>query len=259
VVCSRIKDYEKLSNRLTFQSAIYLRSLTPEQVCHYLDNIQADLTGLRALIERDTALQELAKSPLMLSIMVLAYEGLTAEDLPNANVVEERRKQLFDDYIRRMFHRSTRFKGSANNKVPSQQQTLFLLGSLAQKLEKEARTEFLIEDIQVDWLLNQFQIIKEQIMNGLIYGLILGLIIGLFFGLFFDPKIGVISSGAACIQHISVRLILYLNDQTPWDYTRFLDYAVERMFLQRLGMRYRFISKSFQEYFAGNLTRRQEY
>ena len=259
VVCSRIRDYEILSNRLNFQSAVYLRPLTLEQVRHYLDSAGTELIGLRELLKRDTALQELSQSPLMLNIMTLAYQGVAIEDLPRIEVVAERRKRLFDDYVQKMFKRPNRSRGSANNKVPSQQQTLFLLGSLAQKLEKEARTEFLIEDIQVDWLLNQFQIIKEEIMNGLIYGLILGLIIGLFFGLFFDPKMGVICSGAACIQHISVRLILYLNDQIPWDYTRFLDYAVERMFLQRLGMRYQFISKSFQEYCAGNLTRRQEY
>ncbi|NES20465.1 MAG: TIR domain-containing protein [Symploca sp. SIO3E6] len=60
VVCSRIKDYSALSNRLNLESAIYLKSLTPEQVSHYLDSIDADLTGLRTLMEEDTALQELA-------------------------------------------------------------------------------------------------------------------------------------------------------------------------------------------------------
>lgn len=87
VVCSRIKDYSALSNRLNFQSAIYLKSLTQEQIVHYLDSIKADLTGLRALIEEDTALQELATSPLMLNIMVLAYEGVAIEDLPKTEVV----------------------------------------------------------------------------------------------------------------------------------------------------------------------------
>jgi hypothetical protein len=32
---SRIKDYEALSNRLNFQSAVYLRSLTSKQVFHF--------------------------------------------------------------------------------------------------------------------------------------------------------------------------------------------------------------------------------
>ncbi|NES19449.1 MAG: hypothetical protein F6K41_11085 [Symploca sp. SIO3E6] len=33
VVCSRIKDYEVLSNRLEFQSAIYLKPLALEATC----------------------------------------------------------------------------------------------------------------------------------------------------------------------------------------------------------------------------------
>jgi eukaryotic-like serine/threonine-protein kinase len=110
VVCSRIKDYEALSNRLNFQSAVFLRSLTLEQICCYLDSADADLTGLRALIERDMVLQELAQSPLMLNIMALTYQGVALDDLPKVEVVEERRNQLFDDYIEQMFHRPNRSK-----------------------------------------------------------------------------------------------------------------------------------------------------
>jgi hypothetical protein len=49
VVCSRIQDYSALSNRLNFQSAVYLRSLTPEQARHYLDSLKADLTGVESI------------------------------------------------------------------------------------------------------------------------------------------------------------------------------------------------------------------
>jgi hypothetical protein len=105
VVCSRIKDYEDLSKRLSFQSAIYLKSLTLEQIYHYLDNFGDELIGLRALMAEDTVLQELAQSPLMLSIMTLAYQGVAVEDLPKTEVVEERRQKLFNDYIDKMFKR----------------------------------------------------------------------------------------------------------------------------------------------------------
>ena len=111
VVCSRIKDYETLSQSLNFQSAIYLKSLTLEKICHYLDSIGSDFAGLRALIQKDKVLRELAQSPLMLNIMTLAYQGVAVEDLPITEVLEERRKQLFDDYIERMFHRLNRSKG----------------------------------------------------------------------------------------------------------------------------------------------------
>ncbi|NEQ87217.1 MAG: NACHT domain-containing protein, partial [Moorea sp. SIO2I5] len=91
VVCSRIKDYEALSNSLNFDKAVSIRLLTLEQVCHYLDSVGADLTGLRTLIAEDTVLQELAQSPLMLNIMTLVYQGVAVEDLPRTDVVVERR------------------------------------------------------------------------------------------------------------------------------------------------------------------------
>lgn len=47
--------------------------------------------------------------------------------------------------------------------------------------------------------------------------------------------------GAACIQHSILRFILWCRGVIPWHYARFLDYATERMFLQRVGGRYRFI------------------
>ncbi|MBW4421343.1 MAG: NACHT domain-containing protein [Myxacorys californica WJT36-NPBG1] len=56
--------------------------------------------------------------------------------------------------------------------------------------------------------------------------------------------------GQACAQHLSLRLVLFLNRAIPWNYARFLNYATERMFLQRIGGRYRFIHKLLQDHFA---------
>ncbi|WP_256874683.1 NACHT domain-containing NTPase [Nostoc sp. C057] len=69
------------------------------------------------------------------------------------------------------------------------------------------------------------------------------LIIGFIFGWFFG-------GGGACIQHFILRLILYRNGYIPWNYARFLDYCTERLFLQRVGGRYRFIHKLLQDHFA---------
>jgi hypothetical protein len=409
VVCSRIQDYWTLSNRLNFQSAIYLRSLTPEQVRHYLDSLNADLTGLRALIEEDTALQELAKSPLMLNIIVLAYEGVAVEDLPKTEVVQERRKQLFDAYIRRMFRRPTRLKVEQRY---SEAQSIRWLTWLAQRMVQQSQTVFSIEGMQPTWLQSKskkrlyrlgsfligwliygliFGVIPGRIYgpiyygliyglifgvipglicawgkaeiktvetlkwswkkakNGLIYGviiilmgglitwllmsynlsvwlfyyglsesqirglisglaswlisgffiglifpliggmegsaiatktepnqgiyrtarnagikgliigLILGLISGLFFGsisgVFFGSILGLIfgsifGGGKACIQHLTLRFILYRKGYIPWNYARFLDYAAERIFLQKVGGAYIFIHRLLLEHFA---------
>jgi hypothetical protein len=51
-------------------------------------------------------------------------------------------------------------------------------------------------------------------------------------------------------QHFTLRVILWSNGYIPWNYARFLNYATERMFLQRIGGRYRFMHKFLQEHFA---------
>jgi hypothetical protein len=411
VVCSRIQDYSALSKHLNFQSAIYLRSLTPKQTRYYLNSLKADLTGLKALIAGDVALQELAKSPLMLNIMVLAYEGVAVEDLPKIGVVEERRKQLFDAYIERMFRRPTRLKSEQGY---SEAQSIRWLTWLAQRMVQQSQTVFFIEGLQPTWLQTEGKIILYRLGNflitGLIFGLsvgligglsiglimawgkveiktvetlkwswkevknnlissvffglivglivgqrlsfrfvegsnglsnvlifwliigligglslalsfvlvsgmkgsaivtktipnqgiyrtarnagIIGLIIGLIFGLITQLSFGwifglsvgpifewlyemegvyglitwlsvglsfgllfglfamVLGGGKACIQHLILRLILYCNSYIPWNYARFLNYASDRIFLQKVGGGYIFIHRLLLEHFA---------
>ena len=114
-----------------------------------MDSIDADLTGLRTLIEGDTALQELARSPLMLNIMVIAYQGVAVADLPQTEVVEERRQQLLDAYIERMFRRPTRLKVEQRY---SEEQTKRWLTWLAQRLVEQSQTVFFLEGMQPTWL-----------------------------------------------------------------------------------------------------------
>lgn len=57
---------------------------------------------------------------------------------------------------------------------------------------------------------------------------------------------GFTQAGMAGIQHFTLRLILWCNGYIPWNYARFLDYATERKFLQRVGGRYQFIHKLLQ-------------
>ncbi len=61
---------------------------------------------------------------------------------------------------------------------------------------------------------------------------------------------GISSSGMPAIQHFSLRIVLCLNGYIPWNYARFLDYATNRLFLQRVGGGYRFIHRLLQEHFA---------
>jgi ABC-type uncharacterized transport system ATPase subunit len=78
---------------------------------------------------------------------------------------------------------------------------------------------------------------QDRSIIGSSFGLIVGLIVGLI-------------GGKACIQHFILRLILYTNGYIPWNYARFLDYAAERIFLQKVGGGYIFIHRLLLEHFA---------
>ena len=396
VVCSRIKDYERLSSRLCFQAAIYLQPLTLEQIRGYLSNIGSGLTAIHQALNTDESLQELARSPLMLSIMTLAYRGVDVQDLPHQNP-QQLRQNLFNAYIERMFAR--RF----SEQLYPQKQAQQWLVRLARQMVKESQTIFLIERMQPTWLETKRKrwsyalgvgllgglisgifasvnlTMTRGMNNGMIAGLILGLcggiivgvvfgcaianiepvemvkwssakakeallpgmrigiivaIVSLFaylcFGWFLDwnrywlegslygisglgsgvvfillrgltgggiqqhtipnqgiwqsaknmtffALIGVIAlsplaglvglpllfgvifglvfgmaspAGIACLQHLTLRIILYFDRSIPWNYARFLDYATQLIFMQKVGGGYIFIHRLLLEHFA---------
>jgi len=56
--------------------------------------------------------------------------------------------------------------------------------------------------------------------------------------------------GYDLFKYFMLRLILFKFKYMPWNITRFLDYCTERLILQRVGNRYRFIHRLVQEHFA---------
>ncbi|MGK7899224.1 MAG: NACHT domain-containing protein [Xenococcus sp. (in: cyanobacteria)] len=58
------------------------------------------------------------------------------------------------------------------------------------------------------------------------------------------------SGGLPAIQHFSLHVVIWFSGYIPWNYARFLDYATNRLFLQRVGGGYRFIHRLLQEHFA---------
>jgi len=181
VVCSRVQDYTALSNRLTFQGAVYLRSLAPEQVRDYLSQTSrlqasADLADLQALLERDTALQELARSPLMLNTMVMAYQGISLTEMPQMDR-EERRQHLFNSYIERMLKRR------GTDRHYSDRQVVNGLGWLAQQMSQFSQAVFTIEGLQPNWLPSSGQQRLYQIASRiLVWSLWGGIHVGLLAG-----------------------------------------------------------------------------
>jgi hypothetical protein len=63
--------------------------------------------------------------------------------------------------------------------------------------------------------------------------------------------IGVVCGGGYDLfKYFILRLIIFKFKYMPWNITRFLDYCTERLILQRVGNRYRFIHRLVQEHFA---------
>ena len=146
VVCSRISDYEALSARLRLRSSIYVHPLTPRQIDQYLGKAGEQVAALKTLLQKNSELQAFASSPLILSVMSLAYRNCALDELPKINAIEAWRQSLFDAYIERMFQRRGTTKKYAKEKA--KRWIIFL----ARKMADESQALFLIEKIQPSWL-----------------------------------------------------------------------------------------------------------
>lgn len=86
VVWSCDRHYRALGKQLNFEAAVQLRSLTFEQIFanlnqaseqHALDQQTSDdLAEPLTLLQGDPTLREMTSSPLMLNIMVMAYQPI---------------------------------------------------------------------------------------------------------------------------------------------------------------------------------------
>lgn len=175
VVTCRIKDYDALATRLNLAQAIVLQSLSLEQIDQYLGSMGQRLAGLRVALQTDMTLRELAESPLMLSMMTLAYYRMPENVALSLGDRQMGRTLLFDVYVERM----ARYRGGESLYEP--EQTVQWLGWLAQKMSQFNQTIFFLEGMQPNWLPREQQ---RQFANGLRYRLAgLFVLIGLLAGL----------------------------------------------------------------------------
>ena len=202
VVCSRLQEYELLarSNSLQLQAAICIRPLTSEQVDLYLQKAGDQLTALKGLLHTDETLRALACSPLMLSVMSLAYQHKALEEIPHPGSVEEHRRHVFDTYIQQAFRR----RGGEGRQY-SEAKTIHWLVKLAQRMSPDSQTIFLIERMQPAWLPTDRQIFWYRLGTVLASGLIGGLVFGLTGGL---------SGGLSCSPN--GRLSWHWGDGLQW-------------------------------------------
>ncbi|BAY41491.1 hypothetical protein NIES2111_58870 (plasmid) [Nostoc sp. NIES-2111] len=185
VICSRSEEYSNYNSQLQLNSAIYLEPLNNNQIRDYLTSINS--IKLWSTISNDLDLLKLVKTPLLLSITVLTSQEISVEKWQCLGSTADRIQYLLDTYIGRMLTRDISIRVYANNKTINRRKTRMWLVWLAQKMQTESKTEFLIEEMQPNLLNGNKKIIYNLIVwstiGALFYGLMTGLIVSLIIGL----------------------------------------------------------------------------
>ena len=184
LVTARSRDYQALATRLHMDKAIVLQPLTQEQIDTYLSRRGPRLAGLRESLAADRTLRELAQTPLMLSIMTLAYRRMpeTASSGDGGEMGGRllTATQLFDVYAERM----ARYRSKDMRFAPSD--TIAWLTWLAKQLTREGKPTFFLEDMQPSWLAAGDRQHFGRSMRLLVFGLLAGAALpGVFMALVF--------------------------------------------------------------------------
>jgi DNA polymerase III delta prime subunit len=147
-VCSRTQEYEELRTRLQVKGAVLLQPLTRLQIDEYLEAAGAELETARQAFKEDPSLYQLAESPLMLSVIALAYRRASHGELRALERSDQRHRHVFEAYLRQVFRRPGR---TPNNRY-SDTRTLGWLVFLARNMARGNTSDFLLEQLQPSWL-----------------------------------------------------------------------------------------------------------
>lgn len=164
VVCCRREEYEQTRQTKKLKGAVCLQPATEEQIYSYLKSLNRE--RLWNQIKAQPALLELARTPLFLTMLIVAYQQRSIQN----------QRELFEAYIEKRVPSTDGQGASGTERNPyTQQKTISYLSWLAKQLENRNETEFLIEEIQPSWLPSDGQKVLYQLCVFLIVGLSLGL------------------------------------------------------------------------------------
>lgn len=272
VVCSRVKDYEDLPERLDLKGAVVLSALTESQVDDYLSD--PALASLREVITEDETLREMATTPFLLNTMVYAYADQPAAALRGYSIPAERRKHLFDTYLE---------KRLTENPTPwGYKKSRQYLEWLATKMQAYVQTVFRFEDIRPYWL-NEEE--REQALGHvtrfqILYVLPMMILIALGFSskdlrifisvLILLPVVVVVSRGVRIKRDVLSgdispksmfkdigrgdrliqKVVLWRNGRLPWRWRFFFNTMTSLQIMRRVGDGYIFIHRYLLESLA---------
>jgi hypothetical protein len=175
VVCSRQTEYKTAAaqERLTLQNAVVVQPLTKEQVDTSLSQAGQPLAALHRTLKQNQALEQLARTPLMLSTMMRTYQGTTVQTLPRQAIAGTTEQQIWHDYIEHMADQKK------HKKRYSLEKTSEWLGWLARQTRARGQTIFYIENLQSDWLTSKRRLSIYEWLAIRIPGMLIGIIISL--------------------------------------------------------------------------------
>ena len=191
VICCRKDEYAELSaagSALADVDAVVIQPLTPDQIEGYLAGLDGpEPRQLWRALQGDPALLEVAGTPLMLNVMLLAAGALNWDDLPSPHPPAVVRSHIYDAYIHSILERP-------RNTGPHypQTKTLHWLHWLAGRMVEHGQTVFLLERMNRSWFNRPRQRYFSILIGGLIFGLVFGLILGLSIGLRFGLLVGLL-------------------------------------------------------------------
>jgi hypothetical protein len=174
VVCSRRADYENLAQRLQLDDAVILQPLDQKQVNRFLaDHSQGQ--AITATLDQDTTLRQLARTPLMLHIMLQASREISTQDWSQLGGIAAHRERLFDVYLNHVFRR----RGPSQAQI--EEATQRVLPWLARSMSEQGQTVFLMEGLSPAWLKSRRQRLIHMLGMHLLIASLLALAIAQFY------------------------------------------------------------------------------
>lgn len=210
VVCSRIDDYKALDIKLNLNAAISIKPLTSLQIDDYLSHFGDELLTARRILQGDEILMELARSPLMLNMISVAYKELTSEEIEELNTVDAHRQYLFGTYIQKRLAHQQRTRNY------SLSQSIDWLSWLAQKMTEHSTGILVVEQMQSSWLsrdaMQIVYFIVSRMAVGLIFGAILTFSMGFWGGIFIGTLCGLFMGVLESLRSVfKIRVIRWLS------------------------------------------------
>ncbi|MCT7960175.1 NACHT domain-containing protein [Laspinema sp. D1] len=336
VLCTRMDTYQSRQTRLRLYAAVGVQPLKKQQIERYL--LASRSRELWENLQTDPTLFRLAKTPLFLNLMTVAYEEILIHSWKRLKTREERQRYVFNAYIRRQLSRDMEKPIYSRKTEPPAEQTKLWLRWLAGVMDESNQRIFSPDFLPALRLQPTGKQLKYPLallllfillyagLFALIYGWEVGGIYGIFFAiialscggiialkapdielnttsprilwqsaiasvswcllgfvsfqfigailsavtprggwvmyllsvLFFigstAPILGLICGLITAIpwmKHLLVRVILWRRGDIPWNYSRFLEYVSQRLFLQRVGwQQYRFIHELLRDRLA---------